>query len=223
MRKVNYPQCGSPAARVGLIDGYKFYCCRCGWNHEIVQGELSSAVKEGLLLVALLVAVGVVVCVRNPNEGWTCAGIRLAFSGLPISYALSAFLQLRKLRTLSIQPATDHSPAFAVSEMASPGVPSRAIAFKDKEFPELAALPRPRKLKMAWKGRFYVVFAMVLLSLFTVYGLPVLWSESPRTWSLVPGVVAIYGYSLAFFRNRLRERRLLANGKLASGYVHRAE
>src|SRR5215472_16593869 len=50
MRKVNCPQCGSPAARVGLIDGYKFYCSRCGWNHEIVQGELSSAVKEGLLL-----------------------------------------------------------------------------------------------------------------------------------------------------------------------------
>jgi len=70
--------------------------------------------------------------------------------------------------------------------MASPGVPSRTIAFKEKGFPELAALPRPRKLKMAWKGRFYVVFAMVLLSLFTVYGLPVLWSESPRTWSLVP-------------------------------------
>jgi hypothetical protein len=105
--------------------------------------------------------------------------------------------------------------------MASPGVPSRTIAFKEKEFPELAALPRPRKLKMTWKGRFYVVFALVLLSLFTVYGLPLLWTESQhrRTWSLVAPFVAIYGYSLAFFRNRLRERRLLANGELASGYV----
>jgi len=221
MPKVNCPQCGSPAARVGLIDGYKFYCSRCGWNHEIVQGELSSTINEGLLLVGLFVAVAVVVCVRNPIEVWTCAGIWLAFSGLPICYALSAFRQLRKLRGLSFQPATDHFPGFSVSEMASPGVPSRTIAFKEKEFPELAALPRPRKLKMTWKGRFYVVFALVLLSLFTVYGLPLLWTESQhrRTWSLVAPFVAIYGYSLAFFRNRLRERRLLANGELASGYV----
>ena len=220
MPKVNCPHCGSAAARVGLIEGYKFYCSRCGWNHEIVEGELSSAIKVSLILVALALAFAVIVHVRNPNEGWASVGV-LALSALPIYYALSAFRQLHKLRGLSFQPATDHSPTFTVSEMSSSGAPSRTIAFKEKEFPELAALPRPRKLKMTWKGRCYVVFALVLLSLFTVYGLPALWSESPhrRTWSLVAPVVVIYGYSLAFFRNRLRERRLLANGELASGYV----
>ena len=154
MAKVNCPQCGSPAARVGLIDGYKCYCCRCGWNHEIVQGELSSAIKVSLILVALLVAFAVVLRVRNANEDWTRAGISLTLSGLPIYYALSAFRQLRKLRGLSFQPATDHSPTFTVSETVSSGGPSRTIAFKEKEFPELAALPLPRKLKMTWKGRF---------------------------------------------------------------------
>ena len=223
MTKVNCPQCGSPAERVGLIDGYKCYCSRCGWNHEILQGELSSAIKVSLILVAVLVAIAVVLRVRNPNEDWTRAGISLTISGLPIYYALSAFRQLRKLRGLSFQPATDHSPTFIVSETVSSGGPSRTIAFKEKEFPELAALPRPRKLKMTWKGRFYVVFALVVLCLFTVYGLPAFWSEfnnsHRRAWSLVAAVVVIYGYSLAFFRNRLRERRLLANGELASGYV----
>jgi hypothetical protein len=100
------------------------------------------------------------------------------------------------------------------------------IAFTEKEFPELAALPRPRKLKMTWKRRFYGVFALFAVSLFTVYGLPAVRSEfnNPqssrgRNWSLFVSLAVIYGYSFVFFRNRFRERQLLANGDLASGYV----
>jgi len=37
---LNCPHCGPPAVRVGLIDGYKFYCYRCGWNHEVVLADL---------------------------------------------------------------------------------------------------------------------------------------------------------------------------------------
>jgi hypothetical protein len=79
---------------------------------------------------------------------------------------------------------------------------------------------------MTWKGRFYVIFALVVLSLFTVYGLPALWGafNNPhavqgRNWSLITSLAVIYGYSFVFFRNRFRERQLLANGELASGYV----
>lgn len=225
MRKVNCPHCGSQASKVGVIDGYKFYCSRCGWNHEIVRRALSSTIKVSLVLVALGVAFAVMVRVRSPNEGWAWAGILLAFSGLPIYYAFSAFLQLRRLGRLSFQPSTDQSPAFRVSELSS-GVPSKTIEFKEKEFPELAALPRPRKLRMTWKGRFYATFALVVVSLVTVYCLPALWTEfnnphSPngRKWSLAAALVVVYGYAFAFFRNRLRERRLLADGELASGYV----
>ena len=32
-------------------------------------------------------------------------------------------------------------------------------------------------------------------------------------------MVVAYGYSIVFFRNRLRERQLLSNGELTSGYV----
>jgi hypothetical protein len=226
MPKVKCPQCGAQAVRVSLIDGYKFYCSRCGWNHELVLGELLSTIKVSLVLVALALVLAAVARVRNPSEGGTWAGILLAFSGLSIYYALSAFQQMRKLRSLSFQPATDQSRTFAVSEMSSSGVPTKTIAFKEKEFPELAAVPRPRKLKMTWKGRFYVVFALIVVSLFTVYGLPALWNafNNPhpaqgRNWSLIAPLAVIYGYSFVFFRNRFRERQLLANGELASGYV----
>jgi hypothetical protein len=208
------------------MDGYKFYCSRCGWNHELVREELLSTIKVSLVVVALALVLAAVSRVRNPSEGWTWAGILLAFSGLPIYYALSAFQQMSKLRSLSFQPATNRSRTFAVSEMSSSGVPTKTIAFKEKEFPELAVLPRPRKLKMPWKGRFSVVFAMIVVSLFTVYGLPALWrafnnphAAQGRKWSLVAPLAVIYGYSFVFFRNRFRERQLLANGELACGYV----
>jgi hypothetical protein len=200
-----------------LIDGYKFYCPRCGWNHEIVRGELSSAIKVSLFLVVVGVIFAVVVRVKNPHEGQAWA-ILLAFSELPMYYAMSAFQQMRKLRSLSFQPATDQSRTFAVSELSPSGVPTKTIAFTEKEFPELVALPRPRKLKMTWKGRFYAVFALFVVSLFTVYGLPALWNEfnnphssQGRNWSLVVPLAVIYGYSFVFFRNRFRERHLLAN------------
>jgi hypothetical protein len=225
MRKVNCPHCGSSAESVGLIDGYKFYCSQCGWNHDIVRGKLSSTIKVSAILVTLGAALAVVVRIRNPSEEWGWAAILLAFSLLPFYYTLSALRQMRRLGRLSFQPATDKSPTFAVSEMSSAGAPSKTILFKEREFPELAALPRPRKLKMRWKGRLCLVFTLMVVSLFTLYGLPALWSEfnnphsSQPRWLLVIALVVIYGNSFAFFRNRLRERQLLANGELASGYV----
>ena len=144
------------------MNGYKCYCSRCGWNHEIVRGELSSAIKVSLFLVTLGVIFAVVVRMRNPSEGWAWVVILLAFSPLPLFYALSALHQARKLRNLSFQPANHKTGAFTISEMGSSSdVPS---VFKEKEFPELVALPRPRKLKMTWKGRRYGAFALVWLA-----------------------------------------------------------
>jgi cbb3-type cytochrome oxidase subunit 3 len=225
MPKVNCPHCPSPAVRVSLIDGYKFYCSRCGWNHETVQRELSSATTVSLVLVALGVIFAIVVRIKNPGESWAWA-ILVAFAGLPVYYALSAVLQMRKLRSMSFQPVVNQSRAIAISEMSASGAPSKTTVFEDREFPELARVLRPRELRMTWKGRFYTAFALVVVCLFTVYGLPAFWSEfnNPRSsqgrnWFLVALPIVIYGYSFVFFRNRIRERQLLANGELASGYV----
>lgn len=225
MPKVDCPHCHSPAVRVSLIDGYKFYCSRCGWNHEIAQRELSSAIKVSLVLVALGVIFAIVVRIKNPGESWAWA-ILIAFSGLPLYYALSAVLQMRKLRSMPFQPVVDQSRAIAISEMSASGAPSNSTVFEDREFPELARVPCPRKLKMTWKGRFYTALAFLVVCLFTAYGLPAFWSEFKnsrpshgRNWSLVAAPIVIYSYSFVFFRNRIRERQLLAKGELASGYV----
>jgi hypothetical protein len=209
------------------MDGYKFYCSRCGWNHEIVRGELSSTIKVSLFLVAVGVLVAVVMRVRNPSEAGAWAVTLLALSALPLFYALSALHQVRKLRDLLFQPANPKTGTFTISEMGSSSdVPSKTIVFKENEFPELVALPRPRKLKMTWKGRSYFAFALVVVGLYTVYGFPAAWREfsNPqsahgKSWTLLTPMAVIYGYSFAFFRNRLRERQILANGELASGYV----
>lgn len=225
MPKVNCPHCGLPAVRAGLINAYKFYCARCGWNHEVVERELSSAIKVSSVLVALGVVFAVVVRFKNPSGSMAWA-ILLAFSGLPMYYALSALLQVRKLRNMSFQPAIDQSRAFGILEMSSSGVASKTIVFEEKEFPDLVALPRPRKLKTTWKGRFYFAFVLAVVSLCTIYGLPALWSEFKgpnflfaKHWPLIVLPLFIYGNSLVFFRNRFRERKLLTNGELASGYV----
>jgi hypothetical protein len=98
--------------------------------------------------------------------------------------------------------------------------------FKEESFPELAALPRPRKLGLTWKGRWYIALVLVVVGLYTAYGLPATWEEfsNPNSnhwkdWTLLAPLAVIYGYSFAFLRNRFRERQLLANRELASGYV----
>jgi len=177
-----------------------------------------------LVLVALGVIFAIVVRIKNSGESWAWA-ILIAFSGLPVYYALSAVLQMRKLKSMSFQRVVDQSRAIAISEMPESGAPSKTIVFEDREFPELARVLRPRKLRMTWKGRSYTAFALVVVGLFTVYGLPALWCEfknprsSRRNWTLVASLIIIYGYSFTFFRNRLRERQLLGNGELSSGYV----
>jgi hypothetical protein len=225
MPKVNCPFCDSRAVRVTLVHGHKFYCSRCGWNHEIVQAELSSTIKLSLVLFTLGLLVAIGAGVKYPSEQWLRGEI-LGFSALPLFYALFALLQIRKLRSFSFQPAPHQVGTITIPETSSSvGDASTTITFRKKEFPELTALPRPRKLKITWRGRGYLAFASIVIALYTTYGLPEVWSEfnSPHSqrggyWVLLLPAM-IYGYSFAFFRKRFRERQLLANGELASGYV----
>lgn len=179
----------------------------------------------GVVVLVLDVALALVVRAKNPENGlpW---GIVLAFAGLPIFWLLSAFVSLRKLRGMSFQTVIDPSHILAISEMSSSGLVSKTMVSKEKAFPELVSLPRPRKLKMTLRGRCDFFFALAVVSLFTVYGLPVLWTESnnphasqQEKWLLLAPVVLIYGNAFNFFRNRFRERSLLANGEVASGYI----
>jgi hypothetical protein len=137
------------------------------------------------------------------------AAVLLAFAALPIYRGVSAFQQARKLGRLSFEPVAD----------------AKTTAFREKQLSELAALPRPRKLRMTWKGRIYVVLMLALVILFTIYALQNYWTElnhhalEQRSWLLIWAILVVYGSAFVFFRDRLRERRLLANGELVSGFV----
>ena len=171
--------------------------------------------------------VRVFVHVKGPHEGRAWVGILLAFSGLPLFWTFSALHQVRKLRNLRFPTATHEDGAFTISEIEpSTGALSNTIVFKENSFLELAALPRPRKLRLRWKGRCYFAIVSAVVGLYTLYGLPATWkafsnphSTSGKEWTLLAPIAMIYGYSFAFFRNRFRERHLLANGELTSGYV----
>jgi hypothetical protein len=181
MLKVICPLCESQAVSVSDLSGSKFYCARCGWNLEIARAALSSAVKVNLSVVALGVILGAVALVRNPNESWAGALLAL-FCGLPLVYALQARYRLRKLKNLSVQPTNAPDRTVTVSE--SGGDKSKTIAFKDKEFPEWTKISRPRRLRMTWKGRGYFVIALLVIGLYTLYGLPAAWTEFNRTSAL---------------------------------------
>jgi hypothetical protein len=227
MRKVNCPDCGASAAKVSLRRGCKFYCSQCGWNRENAREALVSLIRQSLFLAALGVIFAVVVSVKNPNQRWLAGAILLAFSAWPLFYAVSARYQLRKLRQHALQPGSHRTGSVALANATPlPGDDSQAITFRQKEFPELATIPRPRKLKTTWKGRGYWAFALVLVVLYTMYGVSAALGEFriSHSWNgndfmpLVPAAM-IYGWFFFFLRNRIRERRLLADGELATGYV----
>jgi hypothetical protein len=227
MAKVNCPDCGARAARVSLRRGYKFYCAQCGWDREIARAALVSFTRQSLFVAALGLIVAVAVGIKNPSERWAAGAILLAFSGLPLFYVVSARYQLRKLSQSSPQPTSEQTSSVGISNTRPlPGNDSKTIAFKEKEFAELAMIPRPRKLKTTWKGRGYWAFALIAIALYTICGVPATWSKlrSPHSWNgndfmlFVPAAM-VYGYFLVFLCNRFRERQLLGHGELASGYV----
>jgi hypothetical protein len=227
MPKVNCPECGASAVEVSLRRGYKFYCSRCGWNREIARAALVSLIRPSLIVAALGVIFAVVVSVKNPSQRWAAGAILLAFSGLPLFYVLSARYQLRKLNQLLSQTASHQTSSLAISNTAPlPGNDSKTITRKEKEFPALATIPRPRRLKMTWTGRGYWAFALLAVALYTMYGVPATWGKlrSPHSWSgndvmlFVPAAM-VYGWFFFFLRNRVRERQLLAYGEVATGYV----
>src|SRR5215813_10425136 len=100
MRKISCPRCGSDAARVVLMEGYKPYCCRCGWNSEIALSELSLTLKADLFVVAVGLIFAILICLKNASEIRAASGVFLAFAILPGSYAVAVYLQRRRLKSL---------------------------------------------------------------------------------------------------------------------------
>ncbi len=214
MAKIICPNCDSLATNVSLTTGRKYYCARCGWNAEIARAELRSSLKIAVGVAAFGAILAIVARVRNPGDWASPVMLLLAFSGLPAFWVVRAWGQLRVLRTILLVASANRGS----------DVPARTTVLKGKAYPELVHVARPRKLKTTWRGRLYLGFAIIAVSLCTYFGLPEMWKELRATrasseWVLFLWSAIIYGYSFAFFRNRLRERQLLANGELATGYI----
>jgi hypothetical protein len=225
MPKLNCPACGARTVRVSLTNGYKFYRSQCGWNREIARAALAFATRTNLFVAAFGLVLAVVVGAKNPGEKWAAVPILLAFSALPSFYVVSARLQLRKLNWLSLLPASQYANSVAIATTTpSPASDAKAMRLREKEFAELATIPRPRKLKTTWKGRGYWTLALVAVALYTMYGLPATWMRIPHSWDgndflLRLAAAMVYGYFFIFVRNRIRETQLLAYREVATGYV----
>lgn len=184
--------------------------------------------------MAIMAAIGVMIVVlvllRNPGDR-VLAGLVAAFvCGIPLAFLAFATYQIRKLKGLMFQPVDHEAAVFSTSQSAPlPKTvrtrPNTGISVKDG-YRELVALARPRKLKMTWRGRLYSVSGAVIVILYSYFRFPATWSlfwqsysHGIKGWLLLGWPVIIYGYAFVFLRNRLRERHLIANGEVASGYV----
>lgn len=233
MVKVDCPQCGSRSASVSLMNGYKYYCPQCGWNNDIARSALTSDRKVGITIAIVGLILAVFVCLRDPGEWVALVGILVVFCAVPLAYALSAIHQLHILKPTMLCSAGKRNgfyPDFRPASLpaASATVPLlRKTALSGKEYRDLAVLARPRKLKMTWRGRLYSGLVSGAVILYSYFRFPATWdlfwrlhSRGVIAWELLFGwPLLIYGCAFVFFRNRLRERWLLANGDVASGYV----
>jgi hypothetical protein len=224
MTKVICPHCNSVADHVSLINGRKVYCARCGWNLAITQQELRSAQKIALGIASLGVVLAAIARVRNPGEWSGPVTLLVALSGVPLLYVIYAFRQLRKLKHIS-----------AVNRVRTTSVPKEASLSHDspqtsdfgtQRYPELVRLARPRKVKMIWRGRLFSILAVGAITLYSYLAVLAISNEFGNLgtrpggeWALFLWGALIFGCSFVFFRNRLRERELLANGEIATGYI----
>lgn len=177
----------------------------------------------GLLLVLL-------VLLRNPGD-WGVVGLVAAcFCGIPLAFSVFATYQIRKLKGLVFRPVDHGAAVFSIPQSAPlPNTvrtrPNTELS-KKGDYRELVTLARPRKPKMAWRGRLYSILAAAIVTLYSYFGLPATWNlfwqlhfQKVEAWLLLSWPAIIYGYAFVFFRNRLRERHLIANGEVTSGYV----
>ncbi|HYL85609.1 MAG TPA: hypothetical protein VE263_15345 [Candidatus Angelobacter sp.] len=141
--------------------------------------------------------------------------IGAAFLVLPASMVLLGQYRL----TLIKRSAT-------VLGQTTPAPTSLGLAQDIIELDRLCLTPRPRKVRMSWLGRLYVVGVgtATVLGLWLLSFMVQMLVHPPPSAAvkLVFGVVVYCGWCwicFAFFRNRIRERNLFVNGEVAMGTV----
>jgi uncharacterized protein (DUF983 family) len=224
MAKIICPQCDSEAAVVSLFSGRKPYCGVCGWNHQVVRSALSSERKVAFAVAGLGIALIAFVYLWT-NLWWATVVVGAAFIILPLVEALSFTRQLSRLgpRREELSARQDGERAPKILRNLS----TASATMGTKEYAELLALTRPRKVRLTWKGWINSLLLAAIVVLCS-HWLPDEWDnfqhhrfrdgEAPVA---VMVQLMVYGYALYFLWKRLRERKLLAYGDVAPGNVTR--
>ncbi len=212
--RVHCPHCHKEATAVRaffLADGSEFYCGECGWNVHKAKTNLRIATWAfwGASVVGVVLAA---LALKGPWRAEGALLIAIPFVLLPFASGIVTRFRLSKI-------ALRHVDAKALS------VPA---ATQDDTIPpnDFTFAPRPRAVRLTNRGYFYsfgmalaTAFVLWLLS-FGVRGL-VNPSSANKTKSLFIVVVwtGFFWSCVSFYRNRLRERRLFANGELSRGII----
>lgn len=197
---------------MSLQNGYKYYCAQCGWNVGVAQAALQSTIKTSIWLLVFGAAISALTFVLHSSGRSLAVVVALAFGGLPAFWISRARYDLRRLG--NTQKATDVEPG--------PSAPR----FEQESWPALESLPRPRRLKLSWRGRAYALiiigggpFGLYFVAMGIREDLRRGGSAASDMWPLPIAVGVIGFYMFTFVRDRLRERRLLADGAVATAYV----
>lgn len=151
----------------------------------------------------------------------TALGLAVPFVALPIGSGLVSNYRLSRIA--AIRP---DSPQQAVHS-AAPAATTRDVADQDGD---RSTAMRPRTVNLTMRGYIYIAgvamaTAIVLWLLLLSVGLWRIAGQSSA--GIVKEVLALFvwGWSIwlciSFFRNRIRERQLFANGELSQGLVVR--
>jgi hypothetical protein len=212
MVRVSCPACHVNAARVSLQNGYKYYCVQCGWNVGVAQAALQSTIRTSIWVLSVAAVIIVVVLFKNLNNWGIAGGVAVAFGGLPAFWISRARYDLRRLRNAHNATGLEKG--------------SFAPHPEQQSWSALESLPRPRRLTLDWRGRAYALiaiaggpFGLYLVALAIRDDVRRGRSAVSELWpfAIVAGVICFL--MLTFVRDRLRERRLLAEGAIATGYV----
>jgi len=218
--KIRCPHCSAEATQINaflLQKSNLAYCNNCSWNIDKATARLRMNMRAMWLVSGLGILLASMAWIRGPYGFSGAALIFVPFVGLPL---LSGLFSRYRLSTISL------SQVNAPAGIGGAGMPTWSPrAFAEQTDPAGWAI-RPRVVHLTMRGYAYAAVAMlaaafVLWLLFrTLRGFAGL-----SNTSMVSLVFAIFGCSFAlwqcvsFFRDRLRERRLFAEGELAQGLV----
>jgi hypothetical protein len=191
------------------------YCVHCGWNARATAANLRTSTL-GLLILSAIGLLLMFLAVTRGRQGWTGAlAMGVAFFFLPAALVIVAQTRLSRIARSSSQTNRD-------GEVFTP--PTYVIAGSDAD--PLRFSSRPRTVRMSWRGRLYAIAVMAvtvsIVWLISLLAPQLLHPPAGSEFTSFLGVGAFCWWlwsCVAFFRNRIRERSLFADGDIATGTV----